>query len=73
MKHKSKVFKFFIVCKALIENNFRKKIKSIRLDNGGEYAKYIFISYVHLKAFEWNTQFHTHHNRMVWLRGKIDH
>ena len=35
-------FKFF---KALIENSFRKKIKSIRLDNGSEYIKIYFHHY----------------------------
>ena len=37
VKQKSEVFKIFEVFKALIENSFRKNIKSIRSDNGGEY------------------------------------
>ena len=39
MKQKSKVFEIFKVFKSLIENSVRKNIKSIRLDNGGEYIK----------------------------------
>ena len=35
VKQKSEVFKIFEVFKALIENSFRKNIKSIRSDNGG--------------------------------------
>ena len=34
MKKKSKVFGFFKVFKAMIENSFRKNIKSMRLYNG---------------------------------------
>ena len=36
MKQKSEVFETFKVFKALVENRFGKKIKSITLDNGGE-------------------------------------
>ena len=45
MKHKSKVFGNFKVFKAIIENSFRKNIKSIRSDNGGEYIKIYFQHY----------------------------
>ena len=36
MKQKSEVFEIFKVFKAMDENSFRKKIKSIRSDKGGE-------------------------------------
>ena len=52
MKHKSKVFEIFKVFKALIENSFRKKIKSIRLDNGGEYIKIYFYHYCESEAIQ---------------------
>ena len=39
MKLKSKVFDIFKIFKAMVENNFNKKIKSIRFDGGGEYVK----------------------------------
>ena len=42
MTQKLEVFKIFKVFKALIENSFRKNIKSIRSDNGGEYIKEYF-------------------------------
>ena len=39
MKQKSKVFETFKVFKAMVENSFNKKIKSIIFDKGGEYIK----------------------------------
>ena len=45
LKHKSKVFGLFKVFKALVENQYRRKIKALRFDNGDEYVKYEFINY----------------------------
>ena len=42
MKLKSEVFETFKSFKAMVENNFNKKIKSIRSDGGGEYVKIYF-------------------------------
>ena len=39
MKIKSEVFETFKISKAMVENNFNKKIKSVRSDGGGEYVK----------------------------------
>ena len=39
MKLKSEVFETFKSFKAMVENKFNKKIKSIRSDGGGEYVK----------------------------------
>ena len=39
MKLKSKAFETFKIFKVVVENNFNKKIKSIRFDGGGEYVK----------------------------------
>ena len=39
MKHKSKVFEIFKFFKAMVENSFRKKNKSLRYDKRGEYIK----------------------------------
>ena len=50
MKQILEVFEIFKVFKALVENSFRKKIKSIRLDNGGEYIKRDFQQYCESKG-----------------------
>ena len=42
LKKKYEVFETFKVFKSLTENNLRKKIKSIRYDDGGEYVKIYF-------------------------------
>ena len=39
MKLKSEIFETFKSFKAMVENNFNNKIKSIRSDGGGEYVK----------------------------------
>ena len=39
MKQKSEVFETFKIFKAMVENSFNKKIKSIRSYGGGEYVK----------------------------------
>ena len=38
LKNKSEVFRKFKEFKALIENQIEKRIKTLRLDNGGEYT-----------------------------------
>ena len=45
LKHKSEFFGLFKVFKALVENQFGRKLKVLRSDNGGEYVKYEFIQY----------------------------
>ena len=45
MKHKSEFFEIFNVFKAMVENSFSKKIKSIRSDKEGEYIKRDFQYY----------------------------
>ena len=45
LKHKFEVFGLFKVFKALVENQFGRKLKVLRSDNGGEYVKYEFIQY----------------------------
>ena len=45
MKQKSEVFGILKFFKSMIENSFRKNIKSIRSDNGGEYIKRDFRQY----------------------------
>ena len=42
MKLKSEIFETFKGFKAMVENKFNKKIKSIRSDGGGEYVKIDF-------------------------------
>ena len=71
MKLKSEIFEVFKSFKAMVEISFNKKIKSRISDGGGEYMlKEVSKIFVNQRGFEWNTQFHTHHNKMVWLRGE---
>ena len=50
MKQKSKVFGILNFFKAMVENSFRKNIKSIRSDKGGEYIKRDFQHYCELEG-----------------------
>ena len=45
LKLKSEVFDHFNVFKELVENQFGRRLKILRSDNGGEYVKYDFINY----------------------------
>lgn len=45
MEKKSEVFNFFQEYKALVENNFEKKIAKLRTDNGGEYTSEEFTKF----------------------------
>ena len=47
LKHKSEVFGLFKVFKALVENQYGRKLKILRSENGGEYeyVKSKFIQY----------------------------
>ena len=50
MKQKSEFFETFKFFKAMVENSFNKKIKSIRCDKGGNYIKGYFESFCELKG-----------------------
>jgi len=45
LKTKSEVFKWFQEFRALVETQTGRKIKSLRLDNGGEYTLGEFVDY----------------------------
>ena len=45
LKHKFEVFDLFKVFRALVENQFGRKIKILRYENGGEYVKFELIQY----------------------------
>ena len=45
LKQKSEVFNVFLHFKALVENQFRVKIKTLRTDGGGEYVNNSFKSF----------------------------
>ena len=45
LKHKSEFFGLFKVFKALVENQYGRKLKALRSNNGGEYVKSEFINY----------------------------
>ena len=50
MRHKLEVFEIFKVFKALVENVFSKKIKSIRSNKGGECIKREFQYFCELEG-----------------------
>ena len=72
MKQKSKVFGIFKVFKAMIENSFSKKIKSIRSDNGGEYIKRDFQQYCESEGIrmEHSVPYTPHHNGVVERKNR---
>ena len=45
LKHKSEVFDLFKVFRPLVENQYGRKLKILRYNNGGEYVKSKFIQY----------------------------
>ena len=45
LKHKSEFFYLFKVFKALVENQSGRRLKILRYDNGGKYAKSKLIQY----------------------------
>ena len=45
LKRKSEVFGLFKVFKDLVENQYGRRLKILRYDNGGEYVKFEFIQY----------------------------
>ena len=45
LKHKSEVFDLFKVFRALFENQYGRKLKILRSENGGEYVNSNFIHY----------------------------
>ena len=45
LKHKFEFFDLFKVFKALVENQYGRRLKILRSDNGGEYVKSEFIQY----------------------------
>ena len=46
LKNKSEVFSIFQIFKSLVENEFGKKIKTLRSNNGGEFVKNEFESFL---------------------------
>ena len=45
LKHKSEIFYVFKVFRALVEDQYGRKLNILRFENGGEYAKSKFIQY----------------------------
>ena len=45
LKHKSEFFDLLKVFRALVENQYGRRLKILRSDNGGEYVKFEFIQY----------------------------
>ena len=70
LKSKSEVFAKFVQFKAMIENQFSAKIKTFRLDGGGEDTSTKFKTYLSQQGIK----FHVHIllNKMVWWRGSTD-
>ena len=67
MKQKSELFKIYKVSKILIDNSFRKNIKSIRSNNGGEYIKRYFQQYCESKGIQMEhfVPYTSQHNSMA--------
>ena len=45
LKHKSEVFDLLKVFRALVDNQYGRKLKILRSENGGEYVNSEFIQY----------------------------
>ena len=45
LKHKCEVFDLFKVFRSFVENQYARKLKILRFENGGEYVKSDFIQY----------------------------
>ena len=66
-KHKSEVFGIFKFFKAMVENSFEKKIKSIRSNKGGQHIKRDFHHYCESKEIrmEHSVLYTPQHNGVV--------
>jgi hypothetical protein len=73
LKLKSEVFDKFLAYKALVENHSGHQVQRLRTNNGGEYVNNNFTSYYTTQASKYNTLFHIHHNKMVFLRERTTH
>ena len=62
----------FLKFKAEVENQLDKKIKRLRSDKGGEYGDDYLKEFCESNALFTNLLPLIHHNRMVYLSGKIE-
>ena len=71
---KNDTFHAFKILAKMLENEKSSKIVSIRSDHGGEFQNEMF-EHFFVKSMVSTTIFlhQEHHNKMVLLRGKIDH
>ena len=70
LKHKSETFFKFQLFKSLVENEYGKKIKNLRTDNGGEFINKEFEIFYLNMTFDIKRLFLTHLNKMDVLKGK---
>lgn len=70
---KGEALDMFKTYKAKVENQLNKNIKLLRSDRGGEYESTLpLLNSVHYMELFIKQQHHTHHNRMVLLKEKIE-
>ena len=72
LKHKFEFFDLFKVFKALVKNQFGRRLKIPISDNGGECVKSKFIQYCKYIGI-CSIQSLTHHNKMVLLGERTNH
>ena len=66
------MFTIFLHFKALVENQFKSKIKTLRSNGRGEYTIIILSPFVWIMAFNINCLVLTPLNKMVLLRGNTN-
>ena len=66
MRHKLKTFAKFKLWKAEVENQTRKKVKCLRIDNCTEYTNDEFRDFCEQHSIKRHFQYTRNHNKMVW-------
>ena len=54
MQKKDQTFSKFCEFKALVEKDSKKKIKALRIDNGGEYVSQEFKDFCAVEGIKWD-------------------
>ena len=70
LQEKLEAFSAFKSFKAHVENEAERVIKTLRIDRGGEYCSKEFDVFCDEQGFR--RELPTHHNKMVYRRGKIE-
>ena len=70
---KDETFTMFEIFTKLVQKKFNKEIISIRSDHGLEFENSQFLQLILQMGLSITSQHLEHHNKMVQLRGKIEH